>query len=99
MDVRWMCGWMCGMECAGLERSGSGHLDMELMKPVAPAVAAVLSLVAEIMFCTGLCPESFKKSNVLPVPKKANSSDIKDFRPISLTEVPRRIIENVSPFY
>ena len=45
------------------------------------------------MFCTGLCPESFKKSNVLPVPKKTNSSDIKDFRPISLTEVPRRIIE------
>ena len=45
------------------------------------------------MFCTGLCPEAFTKSNVLPVPKKTNSADIKDFRPISLTEVPRRVIE------
>lgn len=73
--------------------AGCSGVSAELMKPVAAAVAAVLSLMAEIMYCTGLCPEAFTKSNVLPVPKKTNSSDIKDFRPISLTEVPRRIIE------
>ena len=28
MDVR---DGVCGMECAGLERSGSGHLDMKLV--------------------------------------------------------------------
>ena len=87
-----MIEWIIRQERNG-KAAGCSGVSAELMKPVAPAVAAVLSLVAEIMFCTGLCPESFKKSNVLPVPKKANSSDIKDFRPISLTEVPRRIIE------
>jgi hypothetical protein len=72
---------------------GHSRVSAELMRPVAPVVAAVLSLVAEVMFCTGLCPESFKKANIIPVPKKIVSDNIENYRPISLTEVPRRIVE------
>jgi exonuclease III len=72
---------------------GRSGVSAEFLKPVASSVATVLRLVAEIMYCTGLCPRAFRKANIIPVPKKANSSDIKDFRPISLTELPRRIIE------
>ena len=73
--------------------AGCSGVGAELVKPVISAVAPVLSLIAEIMFRTGLCPESFQKSNIIPVPKKTNSDNIKDFRPISLTEFPRRLIE------
>ena len=75
-------------ECG--KAAGCSGVSAELMKPVGVAVAATLSLVAEIMFCTGLCPDAFKRANTTPFPKKANSSDISDFRPISLTEIPRR---------
>ena len=78
-------------ECSGV--------SAELMIPVASMVASVLSLIAEIMFCTGLCPQSFKKSNIMPVPKKTHSNNINDFRPISLTEVPKRIIEKCLALY
>ena len=63
-------------------------VSAELMKLVSS-----FNLVAEIMHCTDLCPDPFKQANNASVPKKANSGNIKDFRPISLTELPRRVIE------
>ena len=73
--------------------AGCSGISTELMKPVASKVAMILSLIAEVMYSTGLCPGIFRESNIIPVPKKTNSNNIQDFRPISLTEVPRRIIE------
>ena len=63
-------------------------VSAELMKLVSS-----FNLAAEIMHCTDLCPDPFKQANNASVPKKANSGNIKDFRPISLTELPRRVIE------
>ena len=73
--------------------AGCSGVSAELLKPVASAVASVLSLVAEVMYRAGLCPDPFKQANIVPVPKKSNGNAIEDFRPISLTELPRRIIE------
>ena len=78
---------------------GCSGVTAEIMKPVASSVAMILRLVAKIMYCTGLCPKSFKKANIMPVPKKTHSNDIKDFRPISLTEAPRRILEKCLALY
>ena len=73
--------------------AGCSGVPAEMMKPVAGPVARTLSLIGEVMFRTGLCPDAFKRANITPVPKKGNSDDIRDFRPISLTEIPRRILE------
>ena len=81
------------MQAPNGKAAGCSGVSAESMKPVAPVVASILSLVAEVMYCTGLCPEVFKRANITPIPKKSNSSNIKDFRPISLTEVSRKIIE------
>ena len=73
--------------------AGCSAVPAELLKPVAKSAAQVLSVIAEIMVRCGACPTAFKRANIVPVPKKAASADIKSYRPISLTEVPRRIIE------
>ena len=73
--------------------AGCSAVSAELLKPVAKSAAQVLSVIAEIMVRCGACPTAFKRANIVPVPKKTASADIKGYRPISLTEVPRRVIE------
>ena len=73
--------------------AGCSGVVAELLKPVPFMVSRVLALITEIMYCTGLCPAQFQDANITPIPKKTNSNDVRDSRPISLTEVLRRTIE------
>lgn len=40
-------------------------------------------------------PRIWKTSNIIPVPKKSNATEMNDFRPVALTPVPMKILEKI----
>lgn len=73
--------------------AGCSGLTAEQLIPIADQLAIPISIMFTYMTRHGICPESFCKSTIFPIPKKSHSKDIADFRPISLTEVLRRLYE------
>lgn len=72
---------------------GISGLSADLLQPIVHLVAPILSL----LFCTymtlAMVPSSWKRALLCPVPKKGDLSRISNYRPISLTEVTRKIFE------
>jgi hypothetical protein len=56
-------------------------------------VAPILASLFSIYFYLDAVPSSWKRSLICPVPKKGDLSMISNYRPISLTEVTRKIYE------
>ena len=59
-----------------------------------PILYSVL-LLFRLVLISGYCPESWRRSQILPVAKSRTASAINDFRPISLTPVLRRLFEHI----
>ena len=55
-----------------------------MLKPVAQEVAQPLSILFNRSFREGKFAESWKHSNVIPLPKKGDKSEPSNFRPVSL---------------
>ena len=55
-----------------------------MLKPVAKEVSLPLSTLFNRSFREGKFAEFWKYSNVIPLPKKGDSSDPSNFRPVSL---------------
>ena len=72
---------------------GPSLLSVEMLKPVKKLISFPLSLLFETIVRTGVCPSGWCRATVIPVPKKPGAKLPKDHRPISLTEVFRRIFE------
>jgi len=53
----------------------------------------VLSKLFGWIYHKGICPSSWKKALIIPIPKKGNLSKIENYRPISITEVPRKVFD------
>lgn len=72
---------------------GTSNVCVEMIKYGGPAVTSMLSLLYRIIFVTQKIPDAWKEAMIVPVGKKGDTSLIENNRPISLTEVPRRIFE------
>ena len=72
---------------------GPSGLRMELFKPIADIIARPLSHYFNNLIKVGLVPTAWCRAYIVPIPKKPNSSQIKDHRPVSLTEVLRKVFE------
>ena len=72
---------------------GLSGFSSELMHPVVDLVAPVLSSMFCVYMALSMVPSSWKRALLCPVPKKGDLSRISNYRPISLTEVTRKIYE------
>ena len=72
---------------------GITGLSAELLHPVVDVITPILTSLFCLYFFVGMVPSSWKRSLVCPVPKKGDLSIISDYRPVSLTEVTRKIYE------
>jgi hypothetical protein len=72
---------------------GLTGLSADLLHPIADMVAPILASLFSIYFYLDVVPSSWKRSLICPVPKKGDLSMISNYRPISLTEVTRKIYE------
>lgn len=73
---------------------GISGLSYDHLKLCACAAAERLQVLFELCLRTGHTPTSWKRARICPVPKRGDLTRIENYRPISLTEVSRKIFEH-----
>ena len=71
----------------GLEnKTSSGHdgISNKLLKLIQDEVSKPLTLIINQMLTTGIFPDAFKQSKIVPIFKKGDSSLLTNYRPISM---------------
>ncbi|KFQ83931.1 hypothetical protein N337_03455, partial [Phoenicopterus ruber ruber] len=82
------------------------HLDMHksmgpdgihprVLKELAEVLIKPLSIIYQQSWLTGEVPVDWRLANVTPIYKKGQKEDPGNYRPVSLTSVPRKVMEQV----
>ena len=78
-------------------KSSSGHdgISNKLLKSIKCSVSKSLTIIINQMITTGIFPDAFKVSKVIPILKKGDCSLMSNYRPISLLPTISKIFERV----
>ena len=87
---------MKAIECLENKKS-SGHdgISNTLLKVIKASISPSLTIIINQMLTTGIFPDAFKLSKVIPLFKKGDSSLLVNYRPISLLPTISKIFEKV----
>ncbi|GAB0176007.1 mitochondrial enolase superfamily member 1 [Grus japonensis] len=66
-----------------------------VLRELADVIARLLSIIFERPWRTGEVPEDWRKANVTPVFKKGKKEDAGNYRPVSLTSIPGKVMEQL----
>ena len=84
---------MSGIKCS---RTADPHgFNSSFLKRLKFFLAGPMSSVFTYIFSAGVIPSAWRESNVTPVFKKGISSDVSNYRPISLTSLFSKIFERI----
>jgi hypothetical protein len=75
--------------------SGASQISAEVLLVAPRSVAAPLALLFRAVVTLGCAPSTWRRAIIHPLFKKGDPTTIENYRPISLTEVPRKIFERV----
>ena len=74
---------------------GRAELTPKILKECAKNVAPLLQQIFQRSLDTGDLPDDWKQANVSPIFKKGNRSDPANYRPVSLTSIPCKLLEHI----
>ncbi|KAK4817476.1 hypothetical protein QYF61_015810 [Mycteria americana] len=77
------------------ESMGPDEIHPRVLKEVVEVLTKPLSIIYQQSWLTGEVPADWKLANVTPIYKKSRKEDLGNYRPVSLTSVPRKLMEQI----
>ncbi|PKU36535.1 rna-directed dna polymerase from mobile element jockey- hypothetical protein [Limosa lapponica baueri] len=74
---------------------GPDGMHPQVPRELAEVIAGLLSIIFERSWRTGEVPEDWRKANITPVFKKGKKEDPGNYRPVSLTSIPGKMMERL----
>ncbi|XP_014792346.1 PREDICTED: RNA-directed DNA polymerase from mobile element jockey-like [Calidris pugnax] len=74
---------------------GPDGMHPRVLRELVDVMSEPLSIILERSWRTGEVPEDWRKANITPVYKRGKKEDPGNYRPISLTSVPGKIMERL----
>ncbi|KAJ7423667.1 hypothetical protein BTVI_09073 [Pitangus sulphuratus] len=78
-----------------LKSTGPDGIHPRVMRELAEQLAKLLSIIYHQSWLTGEVPDDWKLVNVMPMHKKGRKEVVKNNRPVSLTSVPVKVMEQI----
>ena len=75
---------------------GYDGLSMHLLKRIIHPLVTPITHICNLSLSTGIFPNSLKIAKIIPIYKKDDASQIKNYRPISLLPVISKILEKIA---
>ena len=75
---------------------GLDDIHPRVLRELAEVIAELLSIIYQHSLLTGEVPEDWRLANVTPIYKKGCRVDPRNYRPVSLTSVLGKIMEQLS---